>query len=557
MNRSDFRISRRAVLAGTAGLAVAPVLAACATSPRRDPVSGPAYYDRSLLGARRDLTADVCVYGATAGGVAAAVAASRLGKRTVLLAFGDHIGGMTTSGVSVADIGSARTVGGIAAEAYLRIGRAYGHAGPVYDYEPHVATGVLTAMLRGAGVTVVTGQPVAGVTRRHGAIASLETEAGTTVRAAQYVDASYEGDLMARTGVAWTAGRESAVTYGESLAGYRPAPAGTGFPRPVDAYRAPALASSGLLDGVSSLPATAPGRADGAAMAYAFRLCITAATDRVPFPRPSGYRAEDWDLAARAAAGGQWELLDFRVGLPGGKYDLNAAGGVSTDAIGVNQGWAAASFEDRQRIFARHLAYTQGLLWFAGHDPRVPAGLRAEVTRYGLARDEWTATGGWPPELYVREARRLVGPLVATQADCTGARTVADPVAFASYKLDCHPCQRVAVDGVATNEGTISVGLDRPWGISLRSLLPDRADCTNLTVAVCVSASHVAWSSLRMEPVFMMLGQAAATVAALAVTHRSAVGDVPWTAVAASLRRAGAYLGDAVAAPTSRAAPPA
>jgi hypothetical protein len=276
-------------------------------------------------------------------------------------------------------------------------------------------------------------------------------------------------------------------------------------------------------------------------MAAGFRLCITRAADRIPFPRPAGWRAADWDLAARALAAGEWDELGFRVALPHGKFDLNARGGISTDAVGLGHAWAGADYEGRQAIFDRHLAYDQGLLWFLGHDPRVAPGIRAAMGRYGLAADEWRSTGGWPPELYVREARRMVNDRVMTQWHATGAEVVADPVALASYKIDCHPCQRTVVAGVATDEGILSVPVARPYGVALGSLLPRRAECTNLAVATAVAATHVAWSSIRMEPVFMMLGQAAGTVAALAAD--GAVQDLPYPAVSAALRTGGALLG--------------
>jgi NADPH-dependent 2,4-dienoyl-CoA reductase/sulfur reductase-like enzyme len=536
------RVSRRHFLLGTAALAAAPAVG-CAPSRPVTPGDQPSYYEAGTLGVGRRIDADVCVYGATAGGVAAAVTAARLGHRTVLVAFGNHIGGMTTSGISTADIGAVRTVGGVAAEVYRRIGQSYGLRTPVYDYEPHVAARVLGEMLGEARVTVLTGQPLAEVTRSGPTLISLHTEAGSTVTARQYIDASYEGDLLARAGASWTSGRESSGTWGEDLAGYQPAAPGTGFGRPVDAYLREGDGRSGLLTGVAAAPDRARGTADDDTMAYGFRLCLSEAADRVPFGRPDGYRSTDWDLAARAIAVDGWDLLDFRVALPGGKYDLNADGGVSTDAVGMSAAWARADYAARQTIYQHHLDYTRGLLWFAGHDPRVPPSIRAVVSRYGLAPDEWRATGGWPPELYVREARRLVNSDVATESTALGARPVADPVAFASYKIDCHPCQRVAVDGVATNEGVLSRAVDRPWGVSMGALLPRPAECANLTVSTCVASSHVAWSSLRMEPVFMMLGQAAATVAALAIAGRTTPHAVPYGIVASTLRRHDAYLG--------------
>jgi hypothetical protein len=549
-------LSRRTFLAagGTAvalgGLALAgrtPAFAASAPTV--------SYYDPTRLGPRQRLQADVCVYGATAGGVIAAVQAASAGQRTVLLAFGENLGGLTTSGISATDTGYAPSIGGLAQHFYQQIGLAYGSTAAVYDFEPHVAAAVISAMLRQAGVIVLLRQPLATVTKQGGAITELVTEAGTNVRALQYIDASYEGDLLARTGVEFRVGREAARTYDEDLNGFHPTPSGSGFRTRVDPYQTPGRPDSGLLSGIQPPSGAVAGSADDQTMAYGFRLCITEEAGAIPFPKPSGYRATDWELALRTIQGGEWDLLDFRVALPGQKYDLNAQGGISTDAIGMSDTWAEADYPARERLFQDHVRYDQGLLWFAGHDPRLPAAIRADTSRFGLAADEFTATGGWPPELYVREARRLVSDYVTTEWDCLGGRHAPDPVALASYKIDGHACRRSVVGDLATDEGALDHAVAHPYGLSLRSLLPRREECTNLAVSTCVASSHVAWSSLRMEPVFMMLGQAAAVVSSLAIDQSGAVQDVPYAAVRAALLATGAVLDSGAAIDSGASAP--
>jgi hypothetical protein len=535
-------ITRRSFLLGAGAL----VVAGCS---RSRPATELAYYDPQHRGRRLAVTTDVCVYGATAGGVMAAIRAARLGRRTVLLAFGEHVGGLTTSGVSATDIGEMRSVGGLAGEFYRRIGSRYGKPGAVYNFEPRIAADVLASMLRQAGVTVLTNQPLHGVTRRGSDLTALTTQSGTTVRARQFIDASYEGDLMARAGVTYTVGREANSTYNETFNGIRPAPPGQGFRVKVDPYRRPGNMASGLLDGVQGTDPGQPGASDSSVMAYGFRLCITKTSGSQPFVRPAGYDPARYDLVGRTIRAGEWDALAFRVPLPGGKYDLNTTGGVSTDAVGLNAGWAEGDYSTREKIFQDHVRYERGLLWFLGHDPSLPPRVRAEVSRWGLASDEFTSTGGWPLELYVREARRMVSGYVMTEANCVGGWSATDPVALGSYKLDSHSCRRLAVSDAVTNEGTISHNLRRAYGISLRSILPRASECTNLIVSTCLSASHVAWSSLRMEPVFMMLGEAAAVVASLAIDAGTPLQQVPYQGVRQTLLQLGPRLDVPVVSP--------
>lgn len=543
VTREQRGLTRRSFLRAAGALAGAGALElvadACGGRHTAAP-PGPVYYLPSRRGQRAELDVDVCVYGATAGGAMAAIAAARAGARVALLAFGEHIGGMTTGGLSATDVGAYATISGLAHEFYTGIGARYGSPGPVWNFEPRAASAVLAGMLAAADVAPLTIQPLAGVRRQGSNITALVTESGTVVRARQYVDASYEGDLLARTGVSCTVGREANATYGETLNGVRPAPPGNGFTTPVSAYRTPGSARSGLLPGIEAALAGEPGSGDEAIMAYGFRPCITTASARRSFPRPASYDPADWDLLARVIDGGEFDVLNFRVALPNAKFDLNANGGISTDAVGLGAGWAEADYPTRQTMFQAHLAYDQGLLWFLTHDERVHPRQRAEVGRFGLPWDEFPTTGGWPPELYVREARRLVSDHVVTEHHARGTASVHDPVTLASYKIDSHPCRRLAVSATATDEGTVSTGVPRPWGIGLGSLLPRPDECTNLTVATCVAASHVAWSSLRMEPVFMMLGQAAGTVAALA--GDTPVHSVAYPKLAGALRAGGLEL---------------
>jgi hypothetical protein len=348
-------------------------------------------------------------------------------------------------------------------------------------------------------------------------------EGGLRFRAKVFVDATYEGDLMAAAGATWTAGREGNDVYGETLNGIQV--------HATHQFRVPVDPSGVQL--VSHEPLGLPGTGDHRIQAYCFRLCLTQAPDRLPFPRPPGYDPDRYELLRRYIEAGVFELFGNNQPMPNGKTDMNSHGAVATDHVGANHGWPDGTYDEREAIFQDHVAYQQGLLHFLATDPELPQEVRAEAGSWGLPRDEFAATGGWPHELYVREARRLVGDYVVTEHDCRGDRAAEDPVALASYGMDSHNCRRIVVEGHALNEGNVEVPTPAPYPVPYRAIVPRTGECPNLLVPVCLSASHIAYGSIRMEPVFMALGQAAGTAAALAIEGRSAVQDVPY----ARLRR--------------------
>ena len=328
------------------------------------------------------------------------------------------------------------------------------------------------------------------------------------------------------------------------------------FRVPVDPYVTPGNPSSGLLAGIAPDPAGTTGEGDHRIQAYNFRVCLTRAADRLPFPKPAGYDPARYELLLRYIQAGVWDVLGNNQPMPNGKTDWNNNGAVSSDNIGRNYDWPDADYCDRERIFQDHVTYQQGLMWFLANDPRVPAAIRAEVGAWGLPRDEFAETGGWPHELYVREARRMVSDYVMTEHDCRGAAVAEDPVGLASYTMDSHNCQRVVVGGKARNEGDVQVPVPAPYPVSYRSIVPRAGECENLLVPVCLSASHIAYGSIRMEPVFMVLGQAAATAASLAIDDgRGGAGRrLPGAAPAAAARPRRARVAASAARPDRRGA---
>jgi hypothetical protein len=489
-------------------------------------------------------TGGVLVYGATASGVAAAVAAARNGKDVVLLEPTRHVGGMTSGGLGATDVGVAATIGGIAREFYERVGSAYGQK-ISFAFEPRVAERVLRQMLAESGVTLVTDARVAEVIRSGTTLVSVVTDDGTAWSSDMFIDATYEGDLIALAGVSFTVGREPRAAYDERLAGASPA-----HPDPirVDPYVVPGDPDSGLLPHVSADRAPAPGSGDSRVQPYNYRLCLTSLpANRIEIAAPRDYDPGEYEvlaryveaLVARRGTAALGELVRLSP-LPNGKYDANNNPALlSTDLLGGSERWAESSEHARQRIRERHEAYTRGLLHFLATSPRLPERLRAEAGALGLCKDEFTSTGGWPPQLYVREARRMIGAYVVTEHDALRKARVADGIGLASYHIDCHPVQRLAVDGAVRTEGGLWYPTPRPFLIPYRALTPKPEQANNLLVSVAVSASHVAFGSIRMEPVFMIMGHAAGTAAALAIDRGTPVQGVDAEMLRARLRGEG------------------
>ncbi len=482
--------------------------------------------------------ADVVVYGGTAGGVVAAVSASREGKSAVIVEPGRHVGGMVSGGLGATDFGNRAAIGGISREFFRRVLTHYVDTYGInsvqvkdcsdgFHFEPHVAEAVLREMLAEAKVEVVFESTLARVEKDGLRVASIATDKGDVFAAPVFVDASYEGDLMAKAGVKYAIGREGRDQYGESIAGVQARSPAHQWPVAV-----PALGPDGKpLPTVQPAPPGAAGSGDAKTQAYNYRLCMTDRKDNIfPFPKPPGYDPARYELLARYLA----RKPDLKVGqlmnpvrMPNGKTDTNNNGAFSTDHIGGNWDYPEADRATRARIVDDHIAYVQGFLYFLANAPRVPKALHDEMANWGLAKDEFNDTGHWPHQLYVREARRMLGAYVMTQADIMDERTKADSIGLGSYNTDSHHVQRVVQpDGSALNEGDFQVRV-RPYAIPYRSLVPRPAECSNLLVPVCMSASHVAYGTVRMEPVYMILGHACGVAAALAVDGKVAVQAVP------------------------------
>jgi hypothetical protein len=488
--------------------------------------------------------ADVVVYGGSAAGVISAVAAAREGKKVVLLSENDHVGGLVSGGLGGTDIGNSATIGGYSREFFDRARKHYvdkygadseqartaGAQG--YQFEPHVAENIFKEMLAEAKVSVMYGRRIKSVSKAGSAVESLTVATADgkeeTYSAPVFIDASYEGDVMAKAGVKYHVGREGREVYGESIAGVQANSPAHQF----------SVKVNGLGDDGKPLPLVQagdpgkPGQGDRKVQSYNFRLCLTNKADnRVAFPKPDGYDPKRYELVARLlkAQPNKAPASFFNTRrMPNAKTDSNNNGPVSTDHIGANWDYPDGDPETRKRIWKDHEDYLKGLLYFLANDPQVPEATRAYFNEWGLAKDEFTDTGHWPHQLYVREARRMLGEYVMTEKDILAhgdatnlAKT--DSVCLGSYNTDSHHVQRVLrPDGTVYNEGDFQIRVT-PYAISYRSLVPKAAECSNLLVPVCCSASHIAYCTIRMEPVYMMLGQASGVAAAMAVDAKQPV----------------------------------
>jgi hypothetical protein len=490
---------------------------------------------------------DVCVYGGTSGGVMAAVAAARLGKNAALVMINNHAGGMTASGLGVTDVGNSASIGGLAAEFYKRVGQAYGSTNSVYWFEPHVAEQVFNSLLNDAGVTVFTNLQLAAVTRSNLVITQITMTDGTVYRAREFIDATYEGDLMAQAGVTYTWGREGTNMYGESLAGVFL----NSVDYPCDPYVVAGNAASGLLPLVQTNAPGTTGQGDQRMQCYNFRLCLTQrATNQIAITAPTNYAEATYELLHRyitayVATNGSVplnRLIDVQTLIPNGKTDINAYADISTDFIGYNYTYPTNSAAERQAVYQRHKDYLSGLLYYLATSTNVPVNVRTNMQSWGCAKDEFSDNDGWPYVMYVREARRMVSDYVMLQQDAQGGRSATDSVALASYTLDCHPAARLAVNGVVTTEGGIGTTVPQPYPVSYRAIVPKAGECQNLFTTFALSASHVGFASVRMEPVFMMTSQSAGTAAALAIDDNVPVQQVSYAKLSAQLLADGQLL---------------
>ena len=519
-------------------------------------------------------SASIIVYSGSSSGITAAVQAARMGSSVIVISPDRHLGGLTSSGLGWTDAGRTQSIGGLAREFYSRVYRHYrdpkawiwqargdfeniGQGTPAMNdeeavmwiFEPHVAEAVFEDWVRELQIPVYRDERLDrenGVKTERGRIRSITMLSGRTFTGRMFIDATYEGDLMAAAGVSYRVGREANSEYGEKWNGvqvgvYHHAHY---FSEPVSPYRIPGDSSSGLLPRISDLPPGEKGSADRRVQAYCYRMCLTDHPDnRVPFPKPDGYDPDQYALLLRVLATGWREGFQKFDAIPNRKTDTNNHGPFSTDDIGMNYDYPEADYERRREILKEHETYQKGLMYFLANDPAVPADVRVKMSGWGLARDEFVDNSNWPHQIYVREARRMIGSYMMTEHDVLGTRRVPRPVGMGSYTLDSHNVQRyVTPEGFVQNEGDIGVSVARPYRIAYGSLTPRKSECENLLVPVCVSCSHIAFGSIRMEPVFMILGQSAATAAVQAIRSGRAVQDVDYDGLAAQLRKDGQSL---------------
>ncbi len=536
------------------------------------------FVDMAVPPQYRTHEADVIIYGGTAAAVVAAVQVKAMGKSVIIVSPDKHLGGMSSGGLGFTDTGNKTVIGGLARDFYHRLylhyngdkawrwekKSAYGNVGQatvaldstyktMWIFEPHAAEEVFEQYVSENKLMVHRDvwldRNKGGVTVKNGKITAIRTLNGDQYKGKIFMDATYEGDLMAAAGVSYTVGREGNDVYGEQWNGVQ-----TGvfqhrhyFMQPVDPYKIPGNPASGLLPEINDEPPGIKGAGDKKLQAYCFRLCMSNHPDnRVPFPKPEGYDRSRYELLARAFAAG-WgdvkEVFSKFDTIPNRKTDTNNHGPMSSDYIGGNYDYPEASYERRKEIIKAHELYQQGYLYFLANDTAVPAAVRKEMANFGLAKDEFTDNGNWPHQLYIREARRMIGDFIMKEADALGKTNIARPIGMGSYALDAHNAQRyVTPEGFVQNEGDIGVKPVRPYSIDYGTILPKEKECSNLIVPVAVSSSHIAYGSIRMEPVFMILGQSAAIAAVMSIEQHTSPQSLSYQDLEKELLKAGQIL---------------
>lgn len=477
-------------------------------------------------------TYDICIYGGTPSGVIAAYTAAKMGHSVLLIEPSIFLGGLTSGGLGSTDLGTGQVLLGIANDFYERIGNYYGTS-IKYKFEPHVAEAVFNDYINEANVTVLLKHRIIKANLINNNIKSIDLESVENnlniknIKAKYFIDCSYEGDLMARAGVSYIIGRENNNVYNETLNGVQSTfNFGHQFPDGVDPYNIKGDASSGLLWGISNAALSSDGTGDKKIQAYNFRICLTNdPKNKIEITRPENYDPLKYELLIRLieAQPDKKDIYGYFnwSSMPNNKTDINNNGAFSTDMIGMNYNYPEATYNDRVQIYKDHKEYNIGLLYFLSHDNRVPASIRSEVIKWGYPKDEYINNNNWSPQLYVRESRRMLGSYIMTEANCLSKVVVEDGIISAGYTIDSHYCQRIVVlkNGFAMvkNEGDVQYPIPHPYPIAYRSILPKETECNNLIVPVCLSASHVAYGSIRMEAVFMQLGQVAAMAAVFAI----------------------------------------
>lgn len=509
---------------------------------------------------------DVVIYGGTAAAVTAAVQAKQMGKTVIIVSPDKHLGGLSSGGLGFTDTGNKAVIGGLAREFYHRVYQHYqkpeawqwekreqfgnkgqgtvaldGENRTMWIFEPHVAEQVFEDFIKENQILVLRNEWLnrkTGVKKTGANIVSIQTLSGKIFTGKMFIDATYEGDLMAAAGVSYHVGRESKAQYGEQWNGVQ-----TGVlhhrhhfdavKERISPYWIPGDPKSGVLPRISTAPPGEYGAADNKVQAYCFRMCLTdLAANRVPFPKPAGYDPKQYELLLRIFNAGWRETFQKFDRIPNRKTDTNNHGPFSTDNIGYNYDYPDATYARRRAIIKEHEQYQKGLLYFIANDPRVPKDVQDEFRKWGLAKDEFKDNGNWPHQIYVREARRMIGAYVMTENELLKKRPTPDSVGMGSYGIDSHNIQRYIIgmgkDAYVQNEGDIGVSTNGPYQIAYGSLVPKKGQADNLLVPVAMSSSHIAYGSIRMEPVFMILGQSAATAAVMAIDGKMAVQDVPY-----------------------------
>lgn len=518
---------------------------------------------------------DVVIYGGTSAGIASAIQASRMGKSVVIIEPSNRLGGLTTGGLGQTDIGNKHVIGGISREFYQNIRKYYNkpeswkwqnrddylddgqtrtdkNEDSMWTFEPSAALKVYQQMISGEKIDIVYGERLNrenGVTKKDNMIESIKMENGTKYIGKMFIDATYEGDLMAAAGVSYRVGRESNSEHGESLNGVQANKISAtlkwtlsrnafnhNFIDKVDPYIIKGNPDSGLLPYISEGAPGVDGEGDNKIQAYCFRMTLTDNPDnRIPFKKPANYKELNYELLFRnyeASNGAEVNQMPWiNSSMPNRKTDTNNRRGFSTDFIGQNYDYPEASYEERERIIEAHREYQQGLMWTLAYHPRIPEKVRNTISKWGTCKDEYEdGVDGWQQQLYIREARRMQSDYVMTQKNCEGIDNVEDPVGMGAYGMDSHHIQRyVDINGFVQNEGNVEAPVQSPYPISYRSIVPKKEESKNLLVPICVSSTHIAFGSIRMEPVFMVLGQSAATAACIAIDKKQAIQDIDYS----------------------------
>lgn len=527
----------------------------------------------------KQASADLVIYGGTSAGISAAIQTARLGKSVILIEPTNRLGGLTTGGLGQTDIGNKQVIGGISREFYQNIKKYYEvdanwdwqkrseykdggqtqtnkNEDAMWTFEPSAALQVYADMMKDLDIKIVYNQRLnrsTGVVKSDNAITAITMESGNTYTGKMFIDATYEGDLLAAAGVSYTVGRESNAQYGESLNGVQANVTSQmlngglssnarhhNFVKGVDPYRVSGDVSSGLIPGINPTIAK-DGTGDKHIQAYCFRMCLTDHPEnRIPFEKPKDYDESNYELLFRNYEAGYNRVPWINSQMPNRKTDSNNRDGFSTDFIGQNYDYPEASYAERERIVQRHRIRQQGLMWTLANHPRIPEKIREEVSRWGTSKDEFEREDGWQQQLYIREARRMISDFVMTQKHCESIEVVPDGIGMAAYGMDSHHTQRyVNSEGYVSNEGNVEAYVQGPYPISYRSIVPKKEECSNLLAPVCLSATHIAFGSIRMEPVFMVLGQSASVIACMAIEKDKAVQDIPYTELKTQLLELG------------------